>query len=118
MRHVALLARGEAGLKAAADDVESLGGRALPIQVDAADFAALDAAATRVENGLGPIDVWVNDAFTSVFAPFMQIEPDEFKRVTEVSYLGYVYGTRVALDRMLPRNRQTKTVSTIEEPVP
>ncbi|MFI5912867.1 SDR family oxidoreductase [Dactylosporangium sp. NPDC051541] len=102
---VALLARGEAGLKAAAEDVENLGGEALPIQVDAADFAALDAAATRVENELGPIDVWVNDAFTSVFAPFMQVHPDEFKRVTEVSYLGYVYGTRVALERMLPRNR-------------
>ncbi|GAA3451393.1 SDR family oxidoreductase [Dactylosporangium matsuzakiense] len=101
---VALLARGEAGLKAAADEVERLGGRALPIQVDAADFAALDDAATRIEQELGPIDVWINDAFTSVFAPFMQVKPEEFKRVTEVSYLGYVYGTRVALDRMLPRN--------------
>ncbi|WP_433208153.1 SDR family oxidoreductase [Dactylosporangium sp. CS-047395] len=102
---VALLARGEAGLKAAADDVEAAGGKALPISVDVADHCALDAAATRVEQELGEIDVWINDAFTSVFAPFTEIEPDEFKRVTEVSYLGYVYGTRAALDRMLPRNR-------------
>ncbi|MER7276120.1 SDR family oxidoreductase [Dactylosporangium sp. NPDC000244] len=104
---VALLARGEAGLEAAAEDVRELGGRPLPIPVDVADQRAVDAAASRVEQELGPIDVWVNDAFTSVFAPFMQIEPDEFKRVTEVSYLGYVYGTRAALDRMLPRDRGT-----------
>ncbi|WP_433078477.1 SDR family oxidoreductase [Dactylosporangium sp. CA-052675] len=104
---VALLARGEAGLEAAAADVRKLGGRPLPIPVDVADQPAVDAAASRVERELGPIDVWVNDAFTSVFAPFMQIEPDEFKRVTEVSYLGYVYGTRAALDRMLPRDRGT-----------
>jgi NAD(P)-dependent dehydrogenase (short-subunit alcohol dehydrogenase family) len=102
---VALLARGEAGLKAAAEDVESLGGVALPIDVDVADYSEVDTAASRVENELGAIDVWVNDAFTSVFSPFMQIEPDEFKRVTEVSYLGYVYGTRAALTRMLPRDR-------------
>jgi NAD(P)-dependent dehydrogenase (short-subunit alcohol dehydrogenase family) len=102
---VALLARGEAGLRAAAEDVEARGGTALPISVDVADRAAVDAAASRVEKELGEIDVWVNDAFTSVFAPFMQIEPEEFKRVTEVSYLGYVYGTRAALDRMLPRDR-------------
>jgi NAD(P)-dependent dehydrogenase (short-subunit alcohol dehydrogenase family) len=102
---VALLARGEAGLKAAAEDVESLGGKALPLSVDTADYAAVDAAASRVEHELGEIDVWVNDAFTSVFAPFTEIEPDEFKRVTEVSYLGYVYGTRAALDRMIPRDR-------------
>ncbi|WP_433608790.1 SDR family oxidoreductase [Dactylosporangium sp. CA-139114] len=104
---VALLARGEAGLEAAAEDVRKLGGRPLPIPVDVADQPAVDAAASRVERELGPIDVWVNDAFTSVFAPFMQIEPDEFKRVTEVSYLGYVYGTRAALDRMIPRDRGT-----------
>jgi NAD(P)-dependent dehydrogenase (short-subunit alcohol dehydrogenase family) len=102
---VALLARGEAGLKAAAEDVEALGGRALPIEVDVADHRAVDAAAGRVEDELGAIDVWINDAFTSVFAPFTKIDPDEFRRVTEVSYLGYVYGTRAALDRMLPRDR-------------
>jgi NAD(P)-dependent dehydrogenase (short-subunit alcohol dehydrogenase family) len=102
---VALLARGEAGLKGAADEVERLGGTALPIDVDVADQRAVDAAASRVEHELGAIDVWVNDAFTSVFAPFMEIEPEEFRRVTEVSYLGYVYGTRAALERMLPRDR-------------
>jgi NAD(P)-dependent dehydrogenase (short-subunit alcohol dehydrogenase family) len=102
---VALLARGEAGLKAAAEDVEALGGRALPIEVDIADHREVDAAASRIEDELGPIDVWINDAFTSVFAPFMSIDPEEFRRVTEVSYLGYVYGTRAALDRMLPRDR-------------
>jgi NAD(P)-dependent dehydrogenase (short-subunit alcohol dehydrogenase family) len=102
---VGLLARGEAGLKAAADEVERLGGEALPIEVDVADQRAVDAAASRVEEEFGEIDVWVNDAFTSVFAPFMEIEPEEFRRVTEVSYLGYVFGTRAALKRMLPRDR-------------
>ncbi|WP_432828938.1 SDR family oxidoreductase [Dactylosporangium sp. CA-092794] len=102
---VALLARGDAGLKAAAEDVEALGGTALPIEVDVADHRQVDAAASRVEDELGAIDVWVNDAFTSVFAPFMEIGPEEFRRVTEVTYLGYVYGTRAALDRMLPRDR-------------
>jgi NAD(P)-dependent dehydrogenase (short-subunit alcohol dehydrogenase family) len=104
---LALLARGEEGLKAAAEEVERRGGRALPVQVDMADHRDVDAAANRVEDELGPIDVWVNDAFTSVFAPFTQIAPEEFKRATEVTYLGYVYGTKAALDRMLPRNRGT-----------
>jgi len=102
---VALLARGEEGLAGAADDVRRAGGKALPISVDVADHRALDDAATRVEDELGPIDVWVNVAFTSVFAPFTQVEPEEFKRVTEVTYLGYVYGTQSALKRMLPRDR-------------
>ncbi|MBV9846543.1 MAG: SDR family oxidoreductase [Kutzneria sp.] len=102
---VALLARGEKGLAAAADEITAEGGRALPISVDTADYAALADAAQRVEAELGPIEVWVNDAFTSVFAPFTEISPEEFKRITEVTYLGYVYGTRVALDRMLPRGR-------------
>ncbi|MDQ6649260.1 MAG: SDR family oxidoreductase [Actinomycetota bacterium] len=102
---VALLARGEAGLAGAAEDVRVAGGRSLVLPVDTADFEAVDRAADRVEQELGPIDVWVNVAFTSVFAPFMQIEPTEFKRVTEVSYLGYVYGTHAALKRMLPRDR-------------
>jgi NAD(P)-dependent dehydrogenase (short-subunit alcohol dehydrogenase family) len=101
---VALLARGEEGLQAAAEDVRARGGIALPIQVDVADADAVDAAADRIESELGPIEVWVNDAFTSVFAPFMEISPAEFKRVTEVTYLGYVYGTRAALARMLPRD--------------
>lgn len=102
---VALLARGEAGLRGAAEDVRAAGGQPLAIPVDTADCESLDRAAAQVETELGPIDVWVNVAFTSVFAPFLHIEPDEFKRVTEVSYLGYVYGTRAALQRMLPRDR-------------
>ena len=77
------------------------------IPVDVADAAQVDAAADRVERELGPIDVWVNVAFTSVFAPFDQISPDEYRRVTEVSYLGYVYGTMAALQRMKPRDRGT-----------
>ncbi|GAC1442439.1 MAG: SDR family oxidoreductase [Mycobacteriales bacterium] len=102
---VALLARGEVGLQGAAKEIEAAGSRALAIAVDTADFDDVDRAAERVERELGPIDVWVNVAFTSVFAPFMQIEPAEYKRVTEVSYLGYVYGTHAALKRMVPRNR-------------
>jgi NAD(P)-dependent dehydrogenase (short-subunit alcohol dehydrogenase family) len=104
---VALLARGESGLRGAAADVEAAGGTALPIEVDTSDAEAIAAAAEEVEEELGPIDVWVNAAFTSVFAPFMQIELTEFTRVTQVSYLGYVYATREALERMLPRDRGT-----------
>jgi NAD(P)-dependent dehydrogenase (short-subunit alcohol dehydrogenase family) len=103
--HVALLARGEEGLKAAAGDVSAAGSVALPLSVDTADDGAVDDAASRVEDELGPIDVWVNDAFTSVFAPFDEIGADEFRRVTEVAYLGFVNGTRAALKRMRPRDR-------------
>jgi NAD(P)-dependent dehydrogenase (short-subunit alcohol dehydrogenase family) len=102
---VALLARGETGLSAAAGDVQRLGGRALPIETDVADYAQVSAAAARVEQELGPMDVWVNDAFTNVFAKFTDIDPDEFRRVTEVSYLGFVHGTRAALEYMLKRDR-------------
>jgi NAD(P)-dependent dehydrogenase (short-subunit alcohol dehydrogenase family) len=102
---VALLARGEVGLDAAAKDVEAAGGQALAIPTDVADHAQVEAAAARTERELGPIDVWVNVAFVGVFSPFTEIRPEEFKRVTEVTYLGYVYGTRAALDRMLPRDR-------------
>lgn len=102
---VALLARGEVGLRNAAREVAERGGRPLPIPVDMADHRAVDAAAQRVEDEMGPIDVWVNAAFTSVFAPFTKIGPDEYRRVTEVTYLGYVYGTQAALRRMLPRDR-------------
>lgn len=105
--NVALLARGQAGLDGAANDVEKAGGRALAIPTDVADHAELEAAATQIEDILGPIDIWINVAFTSVFAPLHQIEPAEFRRVTEVSYLGYVYGTMVALSRMRTRNRGT-----------
>jgi NAD(P)-dependent dehydrogenase (short-subunit alcohol dehydrogenase family) len=104
---VGLLARGELGLDAAAKEVEAAGGRALAVPTDVADFGQVEAAANRVERELGPIDIWVNVAFSSVFAPFTQIGMDEFRRTTEVSYLGFVYGTKAALDRMLPRDRGT-----------
>ena len=101
---VALLARGEAGLEAAAREVQALGRRALAIPVDVADPGAVEAAAARVEAELGDIDVWVNDAMESVFAPADEIAPDEYRRVTEVNYLGYVHGTLAALRRMKPRD--------------
>ncbi len=104
---VALLARGETGLAGAADDVRAAGGVALPIEVDLADHQQVEAAAVRTEAELGEIDTWVNVAMSSVFAPFSQVAPEELKRVTEVTYLGYVYATRAALDRMLPRDRGT-----------
>ncbi|MTD56041.1 SDR family NAD(P)-dependent oxidoreductase [Amycolatopsis sp. RM579] len=102
---VALLARGGGGLDAAAEEVERAGATALPLTVDVADYEAVDQAAGKVEETLGPISVWVNDAFTSVFAPFIDIGPDEYRRVTEVTYLGYVHGTRAALKRMRHRDR-------------
>ncbi len=102
---VALLARGTTGLDAAAADVEAAGGTAMAIPVDTSDATAVEDAADRVEHQLGAIDVWVNVAFTSVFARFVDIEPDEFERVTDVNYHGYVHGTRAALKRMLPRDR-------------
>jgi NAD(P)-dependent dehydrogenase (short-subunit alcohol dehydrogenase family) len=101
---VVLLARGRAGLAAAVDDVEELGGRALALPTDVADHAQVEAAADAAEKAFGPIDVWVNSAFTSVFSPFMEIEPEEYERVTDVTYLGCVHGTRAALKRMLPRD--------------
>ncbi|MFE6746443.1 SDR family oxidoreductase [Kitasatospora purpeofusca] len=102
---LALIARGPAGLQAAVREAEQAGAaEAIAIEADVADAKALQEAAARAEDELGPIDVWVNDAFASVFAPFTEITPEEFRRVTEVSYLGYVYATRAALDRMLPRN--------------
>ncbi|WP_344196356.1 SDR family oxidoreductase [Kribbella karoonensis] len=104
---VALLARGEKGLAGAAKEVEAAGGSALTVPLDLADYDQVERAAQRVEDELGEIDVWVNVAFTTVFAPFMKIEPQEYKRATEVTYLGYVYGTRAALDRMKPRDRGT-----------
>ncbi|WP_344187726.1 SDR family oxidoreductase [Kribbella karoonensis] len=104
---VALLARGREGLEGAARDVADAGGVPLVIPLDVADYGQVEAAADQVEKELGPIDVWVNVAFTSVFAPFDEIDPSEFKRVTEVTYLGYVYGTRVALARMKPRDHGT-----------
>ena len=104
---VGLIARGKAGLDGAAADVADAGGIALPISADVADYDEVDAAATRIESELGPIDVWINVAFTSVFAPFAEVKPDEFRRVTEVSYLGFVHGTMAALARMRPRDYGT-----------
>jgi NAD(P)-dependent dehydrogenase (short-subunit alcohol dehydrogenase family) len=105
--HVALLARGHDGLAGAARDVETFGSRSLPIEVDVSDGEAVELAAEKVERELGPIDIWVNDAMVSVFARFMDITPAELRRVTEVTYLGYAFGTQAALRRMLQRNRGT-----------
>ena len=102
---VALLARGMAGLEGAAKEVEAEGGRAVVITTDVSNFEEVDAAATLVENELGPIDVWVNDAMTTVFAPTWEIAPDDFRRAVEVTFLGQVWGTMAALARMRPRNR-------------
>jgi NAD(P)-dependent dehydrogenase (short-subunit alcohol dehydrogenase family) len=105
--NVGLIARGEAGLDGATREVEEAGGQALAISVDVADFERVTQAARRIEQAFGPIDVWINVAFTSVFAPFAEITADEFRRVTEVSYLGFVYGTKAALSLMLPRGQGT-----------
>jgi NAD(P)-dependent dehydrogenase (short-subunit alcohol dehydrogenase family) len=104
---VALLARGVEGLAGAAREVEDEGGRALVLPVDVADFSEVDAAAEQAEQGLGPVDVWVNDAMTTVFAPLWQIEPEDFRRAVEVTFLGQVWGTKAALARMRPRDRGT-----------
>ncbi|HJS88045.1 MAG TPA: SDR family oxidoreductase [Acetobacteraceae bacterium] len=104
---VALLARGEEGLRGAVRDVEAAGGVALAIPTDVADAAAVERAAEQAERELGPIDVWVNGAMANIYGRFLDIEPDEFRRVTEVIYLGQVNGTRAALRRMQPRNRGT-----------
>jgi short-subunit dehydrogenase len=102
---IGLIARGREGVEAAAKEVEAEGGRALVLPLDVADSTAVDAAAEEVESALGPIEVWVNNAMTSVFAPFQEISAEEFRRVTEVTYLGVVYGTMAALKRMRRRDR-------------
>ena len=103
--NVGLIARGRDGLDAAAREVEEQGGRALAISCDVADSAGMFAAAARFEEQLGPIDVWVNNAMTSVFSPVVEMTADEYKRVTDVTYLGAVHGTLAALRSMRPRNR-------------
>ena len=103
--HVGLLARGQEGLDGAAREVHALGGKALAVPTDVSDHSQVEAAAARVEEHFGPIDVWINDAMATVFARFLDIEPEEFKRATEVTYLGAVYGTMVALKRMTARDR-------------
>lgn len=102
---IALIARSPEQLEATKKEVEANGGSAIIIQCDVADPAAVETAAEQTEKELGEIDVWVNNAMTSVFAPFKDVTPEEFKRVTEVTYLGTIYGAKAALKRMLPRNR-------------
>jgi NAD(P)-dependent dehydrogenase (short-subunit alcohol dehydrogenase family) len=104
---VALLARGRERLEDAAAELREKGSQALALPVDVADAGAVEDAAARVEVELGPIDVWVNNAMTTVFAPVAEVEPEEFRRVTEVTYLGSVWGTMAALRRMRPRDRGT-----------
>ncbi len=103
--NVGLIARGKEGLEAARREIELIGTRALAIEADVADADAIERAAQTVEDQLGPIDVWVNNAMVTIFAPVSKISAAEFKRVTEVTYLGGVYGTMAALKRMRPRNR-------------
>jgi NAD(P)-dependent dehydrogenase (short-subunit alcohol dehydrogenase family) len=102
-----LIARGEEGLEKAAGEVRALGGRALVIAADVADPGQVDAAADQAEQTLGPIDVWVNDAMATIFAPFSEIRADEFRRATEVTYLGTVHGTMAALRLMRQRDCPT-----------
>ncbi len=94
---IGLIARGIEGLEGARKDVDALGGKALILQIDVADAEAIENAASKVEEKFGPIDIWINDAMTTIFSPFNEIKPEEFKRVTEVTYLGFVYGTMAAL---------------------
>lgn len=103
--NVALIARGKDGLEGAKKEVESFGQRAEYYQVDVADGDAVEAAAEQIENDLGPIDVWVNNAMNSVFSPVKEMTPKDYRRVTEVTYLGQVNGALAALKRMLPRDR-------------
>jgi NAD(P)-dependent dehydrogenase (short-subunit alcohol dehydrogenase family) len=104
---VGLIARGLDGLEAAQREVDALGGKALVAAADVADAAQVEAAAEKIERELGPIDIWINNAMTSVFSPIREMTAEEFRRVTEVTYLGYVYGSLAALKRMLPRDRGT-----------
>jgi NAD(P)-dependent dehydrogenase (short-subunit alcohol dehydrogenase family) len=102
---IGLIARGRDGLDAARDEIKSLGGQALVIAADVADPTQLEDAATAVEDVFGPIGIWVNNAMVSVFSPAREMTPADYRRVTEVTYLGYVYGTLAALKRMQPRDR-------------
>src|SRR5262249_34823286 len=102
---IALVSRGRARLEDARHEVEALGGQALVLPGDVAQPETTEHAAAAAEEAFGPIDVWVNDAMTTVFSPFHEMTADDFKRVTEVTYLGCVYGTLAALKRMRPRNR-------------
>ncbi len=102
---IGLIARDRNRLQAAKEEVEQQGGKALALSVDVANAEEVHEAAERVERELGPIDIWVNNAMTTIFAPISEIQPNEYKRATEVTYLGCVYGTMAALKHMLPRDR-------------
>src|SRR3954467_13802119 len=102
---VGLIARGREGLEGAKREIEELGGQALVLPLDVADHDAVERAAAEVERAFGPIDVWINNAMLSVFSPIMEMTPDEYRRVTDVTYLGTVWGTLAALRRMKPRDR-------------
>src|SRR4051812_34460714 len=104
---VALLARNRTGLEAAAREIEAAGGQALVLPTDVADPDAVEAAAAAAEAQLGPIDIWINNAMATIFSWFWEIEPEEYRRATDVTYHGFVWGTRAALKRMMPRNRGT-----------
>jgi NAD(P)-dependent dehydrogenase (short-subunit alcohol dehydrogenase family) len=104
---VALIARGIDGLEAARREIEGLGGEAMVIPCDVADEMAVDAAAERVERDWGPIEVWINDAMVTSYCEFLDISPADFRRMTDVTYLGSVWGIRAAMKRMVPRNRGT-----------
>src|SRR5581483_6766279 len=105
VRRIGLLARGRAGLDATTRELADLGVQVCAVECDVADAPAVDAAASRIEEELGPIEVWVNNAMTAVFARVADTTAEEFRRVTEVTYLGFVHGTLAALQRMLPRDR-------------
>jgi len=102
---IELIARGREGLEGARREIEVAGGQALVLPLDVSDHDAVEQAAGEVEKTFGPIDIWVNNAMLSVFSPIMQMQPDEYRRVTEVTYLAYVWGTLAALRRMKPRDR-------------
>jgi len=104
---VALIARGLDGLEAAKREIEGMGGQAMIIACDVADEVAVEAAAERIEREWGPIDVWINNAMVTSYCEFMDISPKDFRRMTDVTYLGSVWGIRAALKRMTPRNRGT-----------
>ena len=104
---IGLIARNREALEACREEVEEMGGEGLVLPLDVSDAPSIEHAANRLEEAFGPIDVWVNNAMASVFSPVKKMTAEEYKRVTEVSYLGYVYGTQAALRRMLPRDRGT-----------
>jgi NAD(P)-dependent dehydrogenase (short-subunit alcohol dehydrogenase family) len=104
---IALVARGDDGLRAAREEVERAGGRALVVPTDVADAESVDAAATAAEEAFGPIDIWINNAMATVFAYLWDVSPEEFRRANEVTYFGSIWGMQAALKRMRPRDRGT-----------